>query len=174
MVNKLHPKQFVQAAIVIEDLLARYSWNTESVNGSGGKKTTDYFPTRIRFGVMSNGLIENLGIALEYESRIQKSEVVTQHVEILGDEPVERIERESLSLHESRIRIGAEYRFIEQFIVRAGVEQLGKEVLGGIRPAAGFMVEQEIGTLLARFEYAFSYEAPAAGTMHLLSLRLFL
>ena len=52
--------------------------------------------------------------------------------------------------------------------------QLGDEVFGGVRPSAGFMIEQTVGELDARFEYAFSVESPASGTMHLLTLRLFL
>ncbi len=164
----------VHAAFVLDDLLARYQWNTDTVNGSGGKRTTDNFPTRLRIGLMTTRLHEKLRFVAEVESRFTKVEAVSRSVTILGSEPAERANREDLILRESRFRAGAEYEFLPQFVIRGGVEQLGKEALGGVRPSAGFMIEQEVGTLIARFEYAFSYESPASGTMHLFTLRMYL
>jgi len=164
----------VFAGVVIDDLLARYQWNTEAVNGSAGKKTTDWFPTRLRLGLMTTRLLDKLTLAMEYEARFTTSEFVSRSVSVLGEEPVERTDRENLVFGESRLRFGAEYSFVPQFVVRAGVEQLGSDIFSEMRPSAGFMVEQSVGTLLARFEYAFSVETPVNGIMHLFSLRLFL
>lgn len=164
----------VHAAFVLDDLLARYQWNSDSVNGSGGKRTTDNFPTRLKIGLMTTRLYERLRLVAEFESRFTKVEAVSRSVTMLGSEPVERADRDNLILRESRFRAGAEYEFLPQFVIRGGVEQLGKEVLGGVRPSAGFMIEQEVGTLIARFEYAFSYDSPASGTMHLFTLRIYL
>jgi hypothetical protein len=164
----------VFAAFVLDDLLARYQWNTESVNGSAGKKTTDYFPVRMRFGLMTTRLADGLTASLEYESRFVRVEAVSRSVSVLGQEPVERTDRETLVLNESRVRAGAEYFLHPQFALRAGVEQLGSDVFGGVRPSAGFMLEEKLGSLEGRIEYAFSVESPASGVMHLFTLCLFL
>ncbi|MCH8245799.1 MAG: PorV/PorQ family protein [Bacteroidetes bacterium] len=166
--------QDLHVSFVLDDLLARYQWSTNSINGSGGKKTTDQFPTRLRIGIMNQRLDARLRLVGEYEARFRRAEVVSKSVSIFGGEPVERSETDRLVLSESRVRAGIEYLFMKQFVVRAGIEQLGDEVFGGLRPAAGFMVEQTVGNLDVRFEYAFSVESPASGTMHLLTLRLFL
>ncbi|GMQ81808.1 MAG: PorV/PorQ family protein [Rhodothermia bacterium] len=166
--------QDLHLSFVLDDLLARYQWSTNSINGSGGKKTTDQFPSRLRIGIMNQWLDQRLRLVGEIEARFRRVDVVSKRVSIFGGEPVERSDTDRLVLYESRLRAGMEYQLVKQFVVRAGLEQLGDEVFGGVRPSAGFMIEQTVGELDARFEYAFSVESPASGTMHLLTLRLFL
>ncbi len=161
-------------SLVVDDLLARYRWSSSSINGSGGKKTTDQFPNRFRIGLMNQLLDNRLRVVGEYEARFRRVDVVSQRVSIFGDEPVERSDSDRFVLYESRVRAGVEYQFVKQFVLRAGLEQLGDKVFGAVRPSAGFMIEQTVGELDARFEYAFSVESQASGTMHLLTLRLFL
>ncbi|MFQ5570273.1 MAG: PorV/PorQ family protein [Rhodothermales bacterium] len=159
---------------VVDDLLARYSWDTSDLLGSGGRTNSDRFPTRLRLGATYQLLGEQLLLTAEYESRFTSSEVRTRDIRLIGDTPREVFESERLLLHDSQFRVGAEYYPVSIFAVRAGVDQLGAEDLGGIRPSAGFMVEQPLGTLVGRFEYAFVLEPYALGTMHLLTLRVFL
>ncbi len=160
--------------LVLDDLLARYTWDTSGLNGSGGKTTTDRFPLRMRIGLMRSFLEERLRLFAEYESRVSVLEHVSSSVGFLGDEPVQFTDRTRLTFQENRFRFGAEYQILEQISVRGGLEQLGADALEGVRPATGFMIEQTVGMLKARFEYAFALESQASGMMHLLSLRLFL
>ncbi len=166
--------QTVSLGLVADDLLARYTWDTSSVNGSGGKSTTDNFPRRIRVGLMKTLKENRLRLVGEIESRVTTVEVVTSRVDFLGDEPIVFTDRNDLSVQETRLRVGAEYAFTTQFVGRAGIEQLGKDAFGGIRPSAGFMVEQQSGMLRMRLEYTFGVESRASGTMHILSMQLFL
>lgn len=160
-------------AIVLDDLLARYSWDSSDL-GSGGRNVTDSFPRRIRFGLTNRRFSNTLLLSAEFESRTTTVDSFTPVTRIFGDSPAETREETSLTLRESRFRFGAEYVPADGFAIRAGMEQLGSEVLDSVRPSAGFMVEQGMGELLLRAEYAFGYEAKAAGTMHLISIKLFL
>ena len=60
------------------------------------------------------------------------------------------------------------------FAVRGGLDRLAAGDSGGVRPSTGFMIEQTLGSLVARAEYAFVLEPYALGTMHLVTLRFFL
>ncbi len=160
-------------AFVADDLLARYTWNTAGVNGSAGKKTTDYFPTRLRLGIAKTLINGTLLIVGEIESRSSKVESVSSSVEVFNSQPVEVSNRETITLHEIRTRVGAEYTLVPKFVLRAGLEQLGSETFGGFRPSTGFMLSQEIGSMITRFEYTFAREIQASGSMHIFSLMLF-
>ena len=116
----------------------------------------------------------HLLLTAEYESRFTSSEVSTREVGLIGDTPREMFVRERLTLHESRLRFGAEYKPLAVFAVRGGLDRLTGDDFGGVRPSAGFMVEQALGSLVARAEYAFVLEPYALGTMHLVTLRFFL
>ena len=160
--------------IVADDLLARYSFDTSGLFGDGGKTTSDRFPTRIRIGGAYALLDGKLHVMAEYESRITSSELRRRRVELIGDVPTEVIDTERLSVHDSRLRFGGEYRFAPAFAVRGGLDRIGANDLDGMKPTAGFMVEQPVGRLVARAEYAFALEPFAVGTIHLLTLRVFL
>ncbi len=164
----------LRLGVVLDDLLARYSWDTSGLLGSSGRTTSDRFPTRLRLGGSYALLGRKLLLTAEYESRFTSSEVRTRDIRLIGDVPREVFESERLTLHDSRLRLGAEYQPVAAFAVRGGVGRLGESELGGLRPSAGFMVEQALGSLLARVEYAFVLEPYALGTMHLITLRFFL
>ena len=160
--------------MAVDDVLARYSWDTSDLLGSSGRTTSDRFPTRLRLGGSYYLLGRQLLLTAEYESSFTSSEVATRAVRLIGDTPREFFERERLTLHDSRLRFGAEYQPVAAFAVRGGVDRLGDDDFGGVRPSAGFMVEQALGSLTARAEYAFVLEPYALGTMHLVTLRFFL
>ena len=161
------------ASFVADDLLARYSWDSSDIS-SGGRTVTDSFPRRLRLGVVTRRLDDALLIGLELESRTISVDASRRSVRILGDSPAEVSDSEDLTLQETRLRAGAEYAFLDSFALRAGVEQLGPDALGTVRPSAGFMVEQAVGELLLRAEYGLALETAAGGRMHLLTVKLFL
>ena len=160
--------------LAVDDVLARYSWDTSGLLGSSGRSTSDRFPTRLRLGGAYYLMGRQLLLTAEYESRFTSSEVPTREVRLIGDTPREVSVSERLMLHESRLRFGAEYKPLAVFAVRGGLDRLAGDDFGGVRPSAGFMVEQALGSLVARAEYAFVLEPYALGTMHLVTLRFFL
>ena len=160
--------------LAVDDLLARYDWDTSDLFGSSGRTTRDRFPARVRLGATYRLLGQQLLLAAEYESQFTTSEVRTRDIRLVGDVPREVFTSEDLTLHDNRFRLGAEYQPMDLFAVRAGLDRLFDGDLGATRPSAGFMVEQSLGALLARAEYALVVEPYALGTMHLLTLRLFL
>lgn len=164
----------LRLGVVVDDLLARYSWDTSDLLGSSGRTTSDRFPTRLRLGGSYHLLGRRLLLTAEYESRFTSAEVRTRDIRLIGDTPREVFESERLTVHDSRLRIGAEYQPMAAFAVRGGIGRLADSEFGGIRPSAGFMVEQALGSLLARAEYAFVLEPYALGTMHLITIRFFL
>lgn len=157
-----------------DDLLARYSWDTSSLLGSEGRTTSDRFPARLRFGGTYQLLQSRLLLSAEYESRFTSSEVRTRDVRLVGNTPREVFESKRLLLHDNRFRVGAEYFPMEILAIRAGIDQLGAGDAGEARPSAGFMIEQPLGKILARAEYAFSLDSFALGTMHLVTLTVYL
>ncbi len=160
-------------AIVVDDLLARYSWDSSSISSSG-RSVTDNFPRRFRLGVTHKPLGGRLLLAAELESRTTTVEVRTTRTRVFGGNVVETTDATDLTFQETHVRAGAEYAPVEAFALRLGLEQLGADVLGTVRPSAGFRAQQAVGDLRLRAEYAFSWESAASGSIHLLTLTLVL
>ena len=160
-------------ALVADDLLARYSWDSSDL-GSGGRSVSDSFPRRFRLGISTSRLEDRWLISAELESRVTSVTAYSRETRLFGDAPAEVVNESTLLLRESRVRIGSEYRLKTPVVFRAGIEQLGSGVLDSVRPSAGFGIDQAIGELLLRVEYAFGWEAKANGKLHLASLKLYL
>lgn len=164
----------LRLGVAVDDLLARYEWDTSDIYGDAGRTTTDRFPARIRIGAAYQLMGGQTRLTAEYESRLSAREVRGRDVRLSGDTPVQAETSEDLTLHNGLLRIGAEYRPMDIFSVRAGIDRLGAEALGGVRPSAGFMVEQSLGELMLRGEYTLVLEPYALGTMHFIALRVYL
>ena len=159
--------------VVADDLLAKYSWDTSSLYSSGGKRTSDNFPTRLRLGASYVFLEGNARVLAEFESSVATREYRTFEIQEINQEPLEITNIDELRIQESRLRIGGEYFLAEPFAIRAGLDHIG-DSFQGMRPTAGFLVAQPIGNISLWFEYAFALEPHGTGTMHILTLRLFL
>lgn len=160
-------------ALVLDDMLARYSWDSGDIGGSGSN-IQENFPRRLRLGLANQRLNDRLLLSLEVENRMISRNVYTYEPRILGDSPARVREESELTLRETRLRLGGEYLPATDFAIRAGIEQLGSDVLDSVRPSAGFSAEQLIGQLRLRFDYAFAMEWQASGRVHILGLQLFL
>jgi len=159
--------------LVADDLLARYSWDSSDLGGSG-RTITDSFPRRIRLGVSTYQLKGTLSFHGEVESRFSSVRTETRTTRIFGDSPAETSEEKTLVDQEFRLRAGTEYIPLQGFAVRVGLEQLGSEALDSVRPSFGFKGEQKMGELTIRAEYGLALEAESGGKMHLFSITLFL
>lgn len=163
----------IRLGAVVDDLLAEYTWDTSSLFSSGGQRTSDTFPVRLRFGGSYAFAAGRALVTAEYESRVSALDLRTRRIDVRNGGPTEVTDTEGLRLHESRLRLGGEYRLADPFAVRAGLDRLGAAG-GGLLPTAGFQLEQPIGNLAVWFEYAFALEPYASGTRHVFTLRLFL
>jgi hypothetical protein len=161
----------LRLGVAVDDILARYAWDTSGLYGTDGKRTTDRFPVRIRLGGAYRLLDGRAQVVAEYESRIRSAELRSRSVQLIGDVPREVTSTESYRLHDASVRVGAEYRPAEIFAVRAGLDRIAEDGMG---PSAGFMIEQPVGRIRLRGEYAFVVEPHATGSMHLVTLRLHL
>lgn len=157
--------------VALDDLLARYTWDTSGLFGGAGKSTRDNFPTRFRLGAgytFAGGQARVLG---EFESSFTSRENRQYVRQIVQGVPVERAETERLTMYDHFLRVGGEYLLTDIFALRAGVDQIGDE-FDGVRPSAGFMVQQGLGELLLTVDYAFVLEPYAVGSLHFLTLRV--
>jgi hypothetical protein len=163
----------IRLGLALDDLLARYSWDTSDLYGSAGSSTSDRFPVRLRAGGALLLLEGRLQLLAEYESRFSDMEYRVRIVQHQGAAPVETDISRRATIHDGGLRIGAEYRLIDVLTVRSGLDRLGA-VASGTSPSAGFMIEQPVGPLGLRGEYAFVLEPHGTGAMHLITLRIFL
>ena len=164
----------LRLGLAVDDLLARYSWDTSDLYGSEGTSTSDRFPVRIRFGGALRLFEGRAQVTAEYESQITSTDNRSRNVEIVGDRPQEVLTSSRSQMHDSIFRLGSEYRLADIFTLRGGVDRIGTDSFDGMTPTGGFMVDQPIGPLIARAEYAFMLEPYGVGAMHLITLRIFL
>ena len=164
----------LRLGIVVDDLLARYSWDTSGLYDSGGRTTSDRVPTRLRLGASYDLPQFDLTLYGEHESRFSPHTQREQGVIIIGGEPARFSDEERIVIHESLFRIGAEWRPSEALALRGGVDRIGVDGTDAMRPAAGVLVEQPVGTLILRAEYTAVSEGYGAGLAHIISLRVFL
>ena len=167
----IHVIPSVHLGLVVDDLLAKYTWDTA---GSGGRGITDKFPTRLRLGGSWMLLENRLQLLFEYESRFSVRDVFEPEIIFSSNKPQQVFNRRELNLHESHYRVGAEFALVPALVIRAGMSRLEEISDGGPRPSAGFMVEQHLGLLVTQVAYTFVLEPYALGTMHLVTLRFFL
>ncbi len=162
------------AAMVVDDLLGSYDWDTAALFGEGGQASEDKFPSRYRLGLAYDVPGQPLTVTGEYEIRVDKREARSREIELLNGVPTEITEATSVSLFHALARFGSEYRFNELISLRAGVDQLRTATPGAVRPSFGVAVQEDVGSLRVGGEYTFALESFGVGAMHVISLKLFL
>lgn len=163
----------LRLAFVVDDLLARYSWDTSGLYGAEGGTTSDRFPLRLRVGASYVMLGDRLQLLAEYESRFSDLEYRVRSMQRIGSVPFEAFEARRATLHEAGLRAGVEYELSEILALRGGVDRIGS-ALSGNTPSVGFEIEQPVGGLAFRVEYGLLLEPHGAGMMHLITLRMLL
>lgn len=159
--------------LTLDDLLAKYEWDTSDIYGQEGRTNVDRFPRRIRLGAAYRLMEGRTLLVAEYESRFTDRDERIRQVDTFLGTPAETYEVERLRLHDSRLRLGAEFQLVEQFTVRGGVDRLGSDISDGVAsPSAGFSVAIPLGELQTQIDYALMLEPYAVGVMHFATLRL--
>ena len=159
--------------LVVDDLLARYAWDTSSLYGEEGRSTSDRFPIRLRFGVSLLLMQGRMQLLAEAESRFSDLAYRSRGTRFAGSRPIEVVESGRAVLHEMGLRAGVEYVLSDLLVLRGGIDRIGPAVSGNT-PSAGFAVEQPIESLLLRAEYGFLLEPHGTGALHVVTLRIFL
>jgi len=168
--TRLEVTDALHVGLSASDLLAKYEWG----QAGGGRTNTDYFPTRIRAGVEYKLLDDQLHLVGEYESRLTRRDEQQRSVVPTTRGPQTQFETETLMLHDSRGRIGASYQLHEILNVRAGLDRIGVDGTDGLRPSAGFGIDEQVGNLKVNLAYAIALEPYVNNTINLFSLAIFL
>ena len=159
--------------LAVDDLLAKYDYDTSDVLGSGAGGGTDRFPVRVRAGASYRVAGGRGVINAEVETQMQTTEAtsVTDIGTTVGL-PTPEVMREELRLSSLQFRVGGEYWLAQPFAVRLGYDRLGAGQFGEAVPSVGFALRQQLGDLNAQIDYAAVLEPFATGTMHVLTLHL--
>ena len=155
----------------VNDLLAKYEWNTGSV---GGRSSTDHFPVRVLLGGSYEVLLDRLHVVAELESRYQPLDRTVERVEDTSTGPRTVRRTEEVLLQSFRGRMGIEYRPLDILSMRAGVDRLGVDGIDGLRPGAGFGLRQTIGELGLRVSYGVAVEPHVRTFINMGTIELFL
>jgi hypothetical protein len=162
----------LKVAAAVSDLLAKYEWDTSSLNG---QSRTDRFPVRAQLGgsyTLLDGRVRLLG---EVESRfVGRDRRVIDRVIPTSGGPRQEERTETVVLHTLRGRAGAAYRPVDILALRVGLDRVGVDGTRGLRPSAGFGLRQQLGELDVRLGYAAALEPYVRTVMHLGTLEIFL
>lgn len=161
----------LRLGLVLDDLLARYDWDTSGLYSEGGKATRDNFPRRIRIGAAKRLLEERLSVLAEWETAFSSVETTRRTVSLLGDRAVEFVDREDLVLRDGRLRLGLEARPVDVLEIRLGLDRARG---GGARPAAGLGIRQRIAELTLDLDYTYVREPWSIGASHSAGITLYL
>lgn len=165
--SQVHPN--IGIGVVVDDLLARYSWDTGVLYEGEGRETIDYLPIRSRIGVSYQSNDKKLIVSADAERISEKRQYrYTESTYTANAAPIHLQTSENVRIKTARYRLGAEYKLAKPLSVRSGVE-LGA---GFFAPSAGFSIHQKIGELPLQVDYALKREAYNTGFLHLLGVNV--
>lgn len=162
----------IQVAGAVTDLLAKYEWDTSSLNG---ESRSDRFPVRFLLGGSGTFLNDRLELLAELESRfVGRDRGIFSSVTTTSGGPRQERQTENFLLQSFRARAGAAYRPIDILSLRMGIDRLAVDGFDGVRPSAGFGLRQEVGELDIRVGYAAALEPYVRSVMNLGTIEIFL
>jgi hypothetical protein len=130
--------------LCIQDLNSKYKWDSKPLYAQNGKTTEDRFPTLRRIAVGYNMLEGVLLFDIEYENSSESTNL---------------------------FRFGTEYKLVEYFTIRGGMDRYETDdKASGAKPTFGFSVKNSFHGWTPELHYAFVVEPIAPQGLHLLSL----
>ena len=129
---------------VVQDILAKYKWDTSQLYGQLGNASSDLFPLRKRIGlswmpndfpVLVSGEFESIGSALY-------------------------------------IRAGSEIKVYEGIHIRGGIDQIALNAALPAKPSLGISVQTKVANWTPSFQYAYIFEPYSPSGIHILSIAL--
>ena len=134
----------LKVAVVIQDVLSKYKWDTSKIYGVNGSSTEDKFPLRKRLG--ASYFDRDLGF------------VVSVEAEMIG----------SVGF----ARAGAELELFSGLQIRGGIDQISFNGAVTSKPSIGFSVQTQVASWSPRFDYAYVAEPYVSTGMHFLTITL--
>jgi hypothetical protein len=134
---------------VIQDIDAKYRWDTSNLYGRSGTTTTDRFP-----------LLRRVGIA--YRLPVRGDDVSLGEV---------AIEIENNNQGTTLVRAGAEIVATEYLTLRGGIDRMQTTKNdNGVKPSLGFTIRKGLDGLSPALSYAYIFEPFSTSGMNILSL----
>jgi len=132
------------AGAVVQDIDAKYRWDTSNLYGTSGAATTQLFPLLLRIG-LAYQLPDGRGdVAVDVENNNQGT---------------------------TQVRAGVEVIVTEYLTLRGGVDRLQtKRNDNGVEPSLGFTLRKGIDGLSPALSYAYVFEPFSTSGMSLLSI----
>jgi hypothetical protein len=129
---------------VVQDITAKYKWDTSQLYGQLGNSSLDYFPLRKRIGlgwisknypIILSGEFESIGSALFF-------------------------------------RVGSEIEVYDGVHIRGGIDQIAVNADLPAKPAIGISLKTKVANWTPSFDYAYVFEPYSPSGIHILSLAL--
>ena len=129
---------------VVQDITAKYKWDTSKLYGTLGNSSSDNFPLRKRVGlswmpndypIIFSGEFESIGSALY-------------------------------------IRAGSEIKVYDGVHIRGGIDQIAMNADLPAKPSVGISVQTKMANWTPSFDYAYVFEPYSPSGIHILSLAL--
>jgi hypothetical protein len=134
----------VTLGVVVQDIIARYKWDTSQLYGQLGNSSSDYFPLRKRIGlswmpkdypVILSGEFESMGSVLF-------------------------------------VRAGSEIEVYDGVCIRGGIDQIALNTDLPAKPSLGISLQTKVANWSPSFQYAYIFEPYSPSGIHILSLAL--
>jgi hypothetical protein len=136
--------QEITLGAAVQDITAKYKWDTSQLYGHLGNSSTDYFPLRKRIGLSWMPAEYPILLSGEFES--------------VGS-----------SLY---VRTGTEIELYEGVHIRGGIDQIAIKADVPAKPSLGISVQTKVADRLTSFQYAYIFEPYSPSGIHILSLAL--
>lgn len=133
----------ITVAAALKDFNAKYKWNTSRLYGEYGNTTIDKFPFRRSFGI---------SYTLENNTGMLTSEIETSNKST------------------TTLRFGAEYSFIEELTIQAGIDGWELNNAKQAHPSFGFTLRSHYAGWNPALNYAFVVEPYGLFSIHVISL----
>ena len=129
---------------VVQDITAKYKWDTSQLYGQLGSASSDYFPLRKRIGLS--------WMPKEYPV------ILSGELESIGS-----------TLY---LRAGSEIEVYEGVHIRGGIDQIAMNADLPAKPSLGISMQTKVANWTPSFQYAYIFEPYSPSGIHILSLAL--
>ena len=129
---------------VVQDINAKYKWDTAPLYGINGNSTVDKFPLRKRIGIS--------WVPAEYAL------VLSSEFEAIGSATF--------------VRVGSEIEVYDGIHIQGGIDQIALNADLPAKPALGISVQTKLSTWTPAFHYAYVFEPYSPSGIHILSFSL--
>ncbi len=136
--------QEVTLGAVVQDIGAKYKWDTSQLYGELGNSSSDYFPLRKRIGLSWIPKIYPIILASEVES--------------IGS-----------AIY---VRAGSEIEVYDGVHIRGGIDQIALNADLPAKPSLGISVQTKVAYWTPSFDYTYVFEPYSPSGIHILSLAL--